>query len=123
MNGGVPDSWRVYAVLASMIALSAGIVVSYTRARAEGLDLECSVGLAQRAERVIALGVPVLFFGAGQSGMLLLGIVIVLALLSLITVMQRIHHVYKQTKVGSAATASETIPALADSLKKGSKSE
>jgi CDP-diacylglycerol--glycerol-3-phosphate 3-phosphatidyltransferase len=118
MNGGVPDSWRLYAVLASMIALSTGIVVSYTRARAEGLSLECTVGVAQRAERVIGLGVPVLFFGAGQNGMLLLGIVIVLALLSLITVVQRIHHVHKQTRpVSSDAVASESMSALADSLK------
>jgi hypothetical protein len=55
--------------------------------------------------------------------MLLLGIVIGLALLSLITVVQRIHHVYKQTRPGSADAESETIPALADSLKKGSRRE
>jgi CDP-diacylglycerol--glycerol-3-phosphate 3-phosphatidyltransferase len=123
MQGGVPDGWRLYAVLASMVALSTGIVVSYTRARAEGLDLECKVGLAQRAERVIGMGVPVLFFGAGRNGMLLLGIVIVLALLSLITVVQRIHHVYRQTRPGLAEPPSETVPVLADSLKKGSRSE
>ena len=77
--------------------------------------LECKVGLAQRAERVIGLGVPVLFFGAGQGGMLLLGIVVVLGLLSLVTVVQRIVHVHKQTRsVSRGASGPEVIPALAD---------
>jgi CDP-diacylglycerol--glycerol-3-phosphate 3-phosphatidyltransferase len=124
MNGGVPADWTLYAVLASTIAMSTGLVVSYTRARAEGLMLECKVGLAQRAERVIGLGVPVLFFGAGQGGMLLLGIVVVLGLLSLVTVVQRIVHVHKQTRsVSPDASRPEAIPALADAPRKVRASE
>ena len=119
MNGGVPADWTLYAVLASTIAMSTGLVVSYTRARAEGLMLECKVGLAQRAERVIGLGVPVLFFGAGQGGMLLLGIVAVLGLLSLVTVVQRIVHVHRQTRsVPRGASGPEAIPTLQDSPRK-----
>ncbi len=118
MNGGVSSQWTVYAVIASTVALSTGLAVSYTRARAEGLNLECKVGLVQRAERILVLGVPVLFFGAGPNGMLLFGIVAALGLVSLITVMQRIHHVYKLTSPD--APAGNAMPALADSLEKGS---
>jgi CDP-diacylglycerol--glycerol-3-phosphate 3-phosphatidyltransferase len=120
MNGGVPPDWRLYAVLASMVALTTGLVVSYTRARAEGLRLECRVGWIQRAERIVGLGVPVLFFGAGPNGMLLVGIVVALALLSLITVIQRIHHVHRQTQVGvGERSQGDTLPAMVESLKKG----
>ncbi len=118
MNGGVPSQWTVYAVISSTVALSTGLVVSYTRARAEGLNLECRVGLVQRAERILVLGVPVLFFGAGPNGMLLFGIVTALGLVSLVTVMQRVHHVYKLTSPD--APAGSAMPALADSLEKGS---
>ncbi len=118
MNGGVSSQWTVYAVISSTVALSTGLVVSYTRARAEGLNLECKVGLVQRAERVVVLGVPVLFFRAGPNGMLLFGIVTVLALVSIVTVTQRIQHVHKLTS--SDAPARKAIPALTDSLEKGS---
>lgn len=118
MNGGVSSQLMVYAVISSTVALSTGLVVSYTRARAEGLNLECKVGLVQRAERVLVLGVPVLFFGAGPNGMLLFGIVTALGLASLATVIQRIHHVHQLTSPD--APAGNAMPALADSLQKGS---
>ncbi len=97
MNGGVPDAWAVWAVAITLTGLAGGLIVSYTRARAEGLDLECKVGLAQRAERIVGLGVPTLLFGPGPNGTLLFGIVTVLTLLSLMTVVQRIYHVYQLT--------------------------
>ncbi len=118
MNGGVAAQWTVYAVISSTVALSTGLVVSYTRARAEGLNLDCKVGLVQRAERVLALGVPVLFFGAGPNGILLFGIVTVLALASIVTVIQRIHHVYRLTSPD--VPARNAMSTLADSLEKGS---
>lgn len=96
--GGVADPWRVYALLAALVALSAGLTVSYARARAEGLGLECKVGFAQRAERILLMGIPTLFVGAGPGGFVLLGVVSVLAVLSVITVVQRIAHVRKITR-------------------------
>ncbi len=82
--------------------------------------LGCKVGLVQRAERILGLGVLLLFFGAGRQGMLLLGIVLVLAVLAVVTVIQRIHHVYKLTGcVTRKSAAPALMPALADSLKKG----
>ncbi len=79
-------------------ALVGGFLVSYTRARAEGLGLEATVGMAQRAERIVFLGGPVLFFAAGPGGWLLLGILVWLTVISWITVVQRIAHVWHVTR-------------------------
>lgn len=78
-------------------ALSFSFLVSYTRARAEGIGLDCKVGIARRAERFIALGIPTLVWGAGPNGWLLLSILILLALVGAITTVQRITHVYRLT--------------------------
>lgn len=84
-------------VLAGLAALTGSLIVSYARAVAEGLGIECKVGLAQRAERILGVGGPTLFFGAGPRGVLLLVILSILAVLSWITVVQRIAHVYHAT--------------------------
>lgn len=97
VTGGVPAAWQMAAVIAVCAALGGGLIVSYSRARAEGLQIECKVGLVQRAERLVGLGVPMMFFGAGRNGWLLLSIVAVLGALSLLTVLQRIVHVYRLT--------------------------
>ena len=114
--GGVAEAWRLPALIAALVALSAGLTVSYARARAEGLQMECKVGVAQRAERILGLGVPTLFFGAGPGGFLLLGVVGILAVLAVITVAQRIMHVYRiTTRRGQRQTQARFVkPALAD---------
>lgn len=96
--GGVPAAMAPVAVAAAILALAGSLLVSYTRARAEGLNLECKVGILQRAERIVGLGAPTLFFGAGPEGRLLLAIVVLLAVLSFITVVQRILHVRRVTR-------------------------
>jgi CDP-diacylglycerol---glycerol-3-phosphate 3-phosphatidyltransferase len=93
LRGGVPAGRVTWAVAACLIALSASLLVSYTRARAEGLGLTAKVGIAQRAERVLLLGVPSMFLGAGNRGTLLFWIVVVLALATSVTVIQRIVYV------------------------------
>lgn len=93
VRGELSGGWMVVAVVTAVTALAAGLIVSYARARAEGLGLECKVGIAQRAERVLGLGVPTLLFGAGPQGMLLLAVVAVLAGVAVITVVQRMLHV------------------------------
>lgn len=93
LRGGVPTTRVTWAVAACLIALSASLLVSYTRARAEGLGLTAKVGIAQRAERVLLLGAPSMFLGAGNQGTLLFWIVVVLALATSVTVIQRIVYV------------------------------
>src|SRR6266536_2301107 len=84
-QGGVPEARRELAVALAIVALVASLLVSYTRARAEGLGLECTVGIAARAERILLLGAPALLFGPGRRGALLFWIVGVLALATAIT--------------------------------------
>jgi len=96
----------VLGVVACLAALTGSFLVSYTRARAEGLGLDCRVGLAQRPERILGVGAPTLFFGSGPHGILLLVVIGVLAVLSWITVVQRVAHVFRATNgdgPGSAA--------------------
>src|SRR6266576_1783061 len=93
LRGGVPPERLTFAVVACLVALAASLIVSYTRARAEGLGLTAKVGIAQRAERVLLLGVPTVFFGAGNHGALLFWIVVVLALATSVTVVQRVLYV------------------------------
>lgn len=94
-----PDTrWREEAVILCMVGILAALLVSYMRARAEGLGLDCKVGIAQRAERILLLGLPTALVGAGRGGVILTGIVAVLTLLSVITVGQRFVHIYRVTR-------------------------
>ncbi len=118
MNGGVPRERVVSGVVLSCTALAGSLIVSYTRARAEGLGIECNVGIAQRAERVLLLGVPTLFFGAGRNGALVFWIVAVLAVATVVTVAQRIVHVAHTAGATPARTtrARNTLPGHAPAL-------
>ncbi len=86
-----------FAVAATVIAVLASVMVSYTRARAEALGVTGDVGIAPRAVRVVILSIGLLFAGGASLGdFSLLGpAVYVLAVLSIVTVFQRIFHVRK----------------------------
>jgi CDP-diacylglycerol--glycerol-3-phosphate 3-phosphatidyltransferase len=77
------------AVAAVVVAVLASLMVSYTRARAEALGVECKVGIADRTVRVVILSAGLVFADLGA----LAPAVYVLAGLSTITVFQRIWHV------------------------------
>jgi CDP-diacylglycerol---glycerol-3-phosphate 3-phosphatidyltransferase len=77
-----------YAILVT-VALIGSFAVSYVRAKAESLDLECEVGLMPRTARIVLLGAS---FCIGQA---FWGILIV-AILTHFTVLQRIFHVRKK---------------------------
>src|SRR2546421_11271563 len=83
------------AAAAVVVAVLASLMVSYTRARAEALGVECKVGIATRPVRVVILAIGLVFArGAGLGDFeLLQPAVYVLAALSVITVAQRIWHV------------------------------
>jgi CDP-diacylglycerol--glycerol-3-phosphate 3-phosphatidyltransferase len=95
--------WRVESALLCMVAVLSSLLVSYARARAEGLGLECKVGLVQRAERLIGIGVPTVLVGAGPGGVVLQVIVALLAALSTVTVVQRFIYIYQVTKAADEA--------------------
>lgn len=122
LRGGLPPGDVVWGVMLAIAALAASLMVSYTRARAEGLGVDCKVGIAARAERIVVLGAPTLLFGAGRDGRLLLWIVAVLALATTITVIQRIVHVARLVGAApkqSTARRRDTLPGHAP-LRKGS---
>jgi CDP-diacylglycerol--glycerol-3-phosphate 3-phosphatidyltransferase len=85
----VADRPRLFAL--AVTALVAAEVTSYVRAKAESIDLACSVGILERAERAILLIAALLF-----QRWLLEPILWVLAVGGVITVVQRIHHVWCQ---------------------------
>jgi archaetidylinositol phosphate synthase len=83
--------------LVALVALVASMMVSYTRARAEviGVKME-SVGIAERAERMLILA-AVSIIGFFYLPALGYGVALI-AVLSIVTVLQRVLHVYKQLK-------------------------
>jgi CDP-diacylglycerol--glycerol-3-phosphate 3-phosphatidyltransferase len=95
------------AVAATVAAVLFSLMVSYTRARAEALGVECKVGIASRAVRVVILSIGLLFAkGAGLGDFELLeASVYVLAVLTIITTFQRIWHVRGVMLAEDAAVA------------------
>src|SRR5690349_11710027 len=86
-----------FATAAVVIAALASLMVSYTRARAEALGVECKIGIASRPVRVVILSAGLVFARGASIGHfeLLEPAVYVLAGLSVLTVGQRIAHVRK----------------------------
>jgi CDP-diacylglycerol--glycerol-3-phosphate 3-phosphatidyltransferase len=86
------DDQDLLAIAAVVVAVLASLLVSYTRARAEALGVECKVGIANRAVRVVILSIGLLLADLG----VLAPAVYVLAGLGTVTVLQRIFHVRRQ---------------------------
>ncbi len=84
----------------ALFCLVAGNVVSYAKARAEGLGLRCDVGLAERAERLILVLVGTLLAGLGVPTALEVALWL-LAAASAVTVVQRLLEVRRQAAVAS----------------------
>lgn len=81
-------------VVAAFIALIAGFVTSYARAKAESIGVACNVGIAERAERVLGVMGAALLQGLGVP-YVLPAMIWVLAVLSSITVWQRMNLVHR----------------------------
>lgn len=90
------------AFVGALLCLVLGQVVSYAKARAEGLGMTANVGVAERAERLILIGVGALLQAAGVP-YALAAVLWLLAVLSLVTIAQRIVVVYRQAHAGPAA--------------------
>ncbi len=93
----------------ALYCLVAGVVVSYAKARAEGLGYTCDVGIAERAERLIVALVAAGFHGLGVPYVLAVALW-VLAVLSTVTVAQRFATVYAQAKDGADRDGAKTAP-------------
>jgi CDP-diacylglycerol---glycerol-3-phosphate 3-phosphatidyltransferase len=91
-----------FAVGATVIAVVGSYMVSYTRARAEALGVECKVGIASRAVRVVILSVGLVFAAEELiPGLdLLEPAIYVMAALTVFTALQRVLHVRRQLAGG-----------------------
>jgi len=97
-------TWPVLAVL---VALAGSFMVSYARARAEGIGLSASVGLAPRTERLVLVIVGLALAGLGFTP-ILIGIIVLVAALTVVTVVQRIRHVWRLSQASAATESRES---------------
>ena len=89
------DVGMIYLIV---LAMAGSLMISYTRARAEALGLDCRVGLMPRAERVVLIGCASLFFGESWDGLVLKGVIALLAVLTNLTAIQRIVWVHRHAR-------------------------
>ncbi|HET8981046.1 MAG TPA: CDP-alcohol phosphatidyltransferase family protein [Pedococcus sp.] len=80
----------------ALACLILGSVVSYSKARAEGLGMTANVGIAERADRLVAVLAATGLVGLGVPEILLTVVLALLAVASLITVCQRVLTVRRQ---------------------------
>jgi CDP-diacylglycerol--glycerol-3-phosphate 3-phosphatidyltransferase len=84
LKKGEPGS----VILTSFVSMGT-VLIPYVRAKAEALDVQCTIGLMERAERIILLSIGALF-------QWMVPILWILAILTHFTVLQRIYHVWKK---------------------------
>lgn len=94
-EGGWSDP--LAAAGAALACLALGSIVPYARARAEGLGMTAAVGIAERTDRLAVALVATAAVGLGASPVVLTVALSLLALASLITVVQRMATVYRQS--------------------------
>jgi len=92
LQGSAPT----WPVLAAFVALAGSFMVSYSRARAEGIGVSASVGIAPRTERLVLIiaGLGLAGLGVGPA---LIAALWIIAALTVATTAQRIWHVWRLT--------------------------
>jgi len=94
------QTWMISFIFLAMVG---SLMVSYTKARAEGLGVECKSGLLARPERVIILAIGLL---TGNTGILVWTLAF-LAVFSNVTAVERIISVWRSTQHQPAASPVE----------------
>ena len=90
---GGEDLLMAYLALACLVL---GSLVSYARARAEGLGMRADVGIAERADRLVSTLVTTGLVGLGLPQVVLTVVLAVLAVASAVTILQRMLLVRRQ---------------------------
>ena len=97
INDSKTSNSNIIPIILCITSIGTSFLVSYTRARAEGLHIKCTVGIFTRAERII-----VLFLGIMLSPIVIIDTIVVslaiITILSFITVIQRIIYTQKHLK-------------------------
>jgi CDP-diacylglycerol---glycerol-3-phosphate 3-phosphatidyltransferase len=96
-----------WLLLATVAALAGSFLVSYVRARAQSLGFTCDSGLFARPERVVATVVGLIF-----GGVVLYVVIVLLAILTNFTALQRIREVWLQGRAQRIAMEREAAAAL-----------
>ncbi|WP_315343057.1 CDP-alcohol phosphatidyltransferase family protein [Hoylesella oralis] len=91
------DGWIGSGVV-TFLAMVGSVMVSYVRARAEGIGIECKVGFMQRPERVVVTSIGAIFCGIYANLWVLSVPMMLIAVLANITAFWRVWHCYKQLK-------------------------
>lgn len=98
---GIPDSqWEIVLVFLTVVG---SLMVSYTRARAEALNVECKEGILQRPERIFLLIVGLI------TGWML-PVLLIMAVLTNVTAIQRIYQVYRRIQESEQPQAKALNP-------------
>lgn len=92
----ISSQWY-WTTVAVAIGLGGSLMVSYVRARAEGLGFECKVGIMQRAERLVLLGI-----GGLIDVHVLMAVLWIIAVMSNFTAVQRIVHVWREDQASKS---------------------
>jgi len=103
---GTSGPLQRWLLLATVAALAGSFLVSYVRARAQSLGFTCESGIFARPERVVATVVGLIFGGA-----VLYIVVFMLAILTNLTALQRIHEVWLQGRAQRIAREREAAAA------------
>lgn len=99
-SDGVPDYVGMIGVVAAAVAVMTSFVTSYARARAESVGYEVKDGVATRADRLVIILVGMTVTGLTRQGVWLTIAMVLLAVLGLVTVLQRIFEARRQMSVG-----------------------
>ena len=105
-RGGGFQDWQVIVIL---VALAGSVLTSYARARAEGLDIGCTVGIMERPERI-----ALLLLGLLLGYRILMAVMTILAVTSVYTFVQRVAHVHRESRAEEntgETESSESSPA------------
>jgi archaetidylinositol phosphate synthase len=85
--------------LLGVLLIHSAITVSYVKARAESQGIECNVGIAERAVRLIIIMIGAVISAIYNNSLIFTYFLIILTILSYFTVIQRVYHTYKQLKI------------------------
>ena len=83
-------AWQLTGIFTTLACLIFGALVPYVRAKAESVGVDASVGIAERADRIVVVLVAALLTGLGVPAPVMAVLLGLLAVLSLVTVLQRI---------------------------------
>ncbi|RKY87422.1 CDP-alcohol phosphatidyltransferase family protein [candidate division KSB1 bacterium] len=87
--------------LITFVALGGSMMVSYVRARSEGLGFQCKIGIMQRQERIVYLGFGSMFSGISFLKYFpIIAVIWLIAFFANLTSIQRIYFVWQQAKKG-----------------------